>query len=109
MAHEVKLTHAALDQLDDIVSYIARDAPDRARQWRDRILNQIESLEHFPLRHGLAPEADVLGVPIHQMMFGSYRVLYAVTNQLVIVHGIRHGARRWLRSADLPIDLTRPD
>jgi len=68
------------------------------------MLDDIESLRHFPLRHGLAPEAQAVGVSLHQMMHGQYRVLYTLDNDIVIVHGVRHGARRPLRPDELPRD-----
>jgi mRNA-degrading endonuclease RelE of RelBE toxin-antitoxin system len=41
---------------------------------------------------------------LHQMMHGQYRILYTVDNDTVIVHGVRHGARRPLRPDDFPGD-----
>jgi plasmid stabilization system protein ParE len=102
MAHEVQITQRAYEQLDAIVDYISKDAPDRAHRWRERILIEIESLARFPLRHGLAPEAEAVGVRLHQVMFGVYRVLYTVDDSVVTVHGVRHGARRFLHSEELP-------
>jgi plasmid stabilization system protein ParE len=103
MEHEVRITRRAYDQIDEIVEYInSKNAPQAARRWRDRILEEFESLRRFPLRHGLAPEAQTVGLTLHQMMFGRYRVLYTVDSDLVVVHGVRHGARRPLRSDELP-------
>ena len=102
MDRSVLITQLAYDQLDKIVDHIAKDAPETARRWRDKILDDIDSLRHFPLRHGLAPEAQAVGVPLHQMMHGVYRVLYTVEESVVTVHGVRHGARRPLREDELP-------
>lgn len=102
MEHSVRLTQQAYDELDAIVSYISRDAPDTARRWRGAILRNIGTLRHFPLRHGLAPEAQAVGREVRQMMHGVYRVLYTVDAEAVTVHGIRHGARRPLRPGELP-------
>ena len=102
MEYSVELTQRAYDELDAIVDYIARQAPEAARRWRDAILRDMETLAYFPLRHGLAPEAQAVGADLHQMMFGVYRILYTVDEKQVTVHGIRHGARRPLRPDELP-------
>ena len=102
MAHNVQITRRAFDEIDESAAHIALDSPDAARRWRDRILDDIESLQNFPLRHGLAPEAEVVGVELHQMMHGPYRVLYTVNANEVTVHGIRHGARRPMLPEELP-------
>lgn len=65
-------------------------------------MRDIESLQHFPLRHGMAPEAEAAGVHVRQMMHGLYRILYTVDAETVTIHGIRHGARRPLRRGELP-------
>ncbi len=42
------------------------------------------------------------GAEVHQKMFGVYRILYTVKNDLVTIHGVRHGSRRPLHSDELP-------
>jgi hypothetical protein len=84
----------------------------RGLSWPTRLLqpvagatessNDIETLQHFPLRHGLAPEAAAVGIEVRQMMHGVYRILYTVDANVVTIHGIRHGARRPLRPDEIP-------
>ncbi|MGD9636036.1 MAG: type II toxin-antitoxin system RelE/ParE family toxin [Pirellulales bacterium] len=102
MAHSVRITQRAFEQIDAAAEYIALDSIEAARRWRDRLLLDIESLHHFPLRHGLAPEAEAIGAQVRQMMHGVYRILYTVDENVVTIHGIRHGARRPLRPDELP-------
>jgi plasmid stabilization system protein ParE len=102
MAHSVRITRRTYEQIDETATYIALDSPDAARRWRDKILLDIESLQNFPLRHAIAPEAEAVGVDVRQMMHGVYRILYTVDANVVTVHGIRHGARRPLRPDELP-------
>lgn len=105
MAHNVRITRRAYEQIDESAQYIAADSPNAARRWRDKILGDIEMLQHFPLRHGLAPEAAAVGVEVRQMMHGVYRILYTVDGNIVTIHGIRHGSRQSLQPDELP----RPD
>jgi plasmid stabilization system protein ParE len=102
MAIKVRISRQASEQIAAIADYIARDSPEASSRWRDRLLADIDSLRNFPLRHGLAPEAEAVGVQVHQMMHGWYRVLYTVDGDVVNVHIVRHGARHPLRSDELP-------
>jgi toxin ParE1/3/4 len=102
MAHSVRITKRAFEQIDAAAEYIALNSEEAARRWRDRLLRDIESLNHFPLRHGIAPEAEAVGAEVRQMMHGVYRILYTVDENVVTIHGVRHGARRPLRPDELP-------
>jgi len=102
LALSVRITRRAFEQIDESANHIALDSPEAARRWRDAILFDIESLQQFPLRHGLAPEAEAVGVELHQMMHGMYRILYTVDPHVVTIHGFRHGARRPMRPEELP-------
>jgi plasmid stabilization system protein ParE len=102
MAISIRITHRAYDDIDGIVGYIARDAPEAAKRWRKSILHRIGMLNVFPLKHGLAPEAYALGVSIRQTIHGDYRILYTVEEDALVVHGVRHSARQPLGPGDLP-------
>ncbi len=73
-------------------------------RWRDAVLSRIGALKHFPLRHGLSPEAQAVGRDIRQAIHGAYRILYMVNEREVVVLGVRHGARRLLRGDEFPND-----
>jgi plasmid stabilization system protein ParE len=102
MAHDIRITELAFLDIDEIVAHIAQNAALAAANWQDRILTKIESLQNFPLRHGLAPEAEAAGAEIRQTFLGVYRILYRVKASTVEVLGVRHGARLPLRPEELP-------
>jgi toxin ParE1/3/4 len=102
MAHEVRVTERAYLDIEEIFAHIAQDSLRAAVSWREGVLTKIESLEHSPRRHGLAPEADVMKSDIRQTFFGVYRVLYRVEESAVVVMGVRHGARLPMRPEELP-------
>ncbi len=102
MAFRVDVTEQAFQDIDAIFAYIADSSPQNAVRWRDQVLEKMQSLFYHPLRHGLAPEAQSVGVEVHQKMFGVYRILYTVTDDWVTIHGVRHGSRRPIHSEELP-------
>jgi plasmid stabilization system protein ParE len=104
MEGKVRLTDATYEQIDAIVTHIAKDSPTAATHWRVSLFREIESLTLYPLKHGLAPEAERAGTDLRQTFFGVYRILYRVRGEVITVHGIRHRRRRSLRRDEL-IDL----
>ena len=102
MADKVRLTDSAYKQIDFIVEHISKDSPDAAVRWRMKLFREIESLQHFPLKRGLAPEAERAGTDLRQTFYGMYRILYTVRDEFVTVHGVRHGRRQALRQKELP-------
>jgi toxin ParE1/3/4 len=102
MDHKVRITPEAEADLRSIGDYIARQAPDTAGRFIRSLRAQIATLRTFPTRHGIAPEAELAGVELRQMIFGMYRVLYTCDAETVTVHGVRHGARRPLQPEELP-------
>jgi plasmid stabilization system protein ParE len=102
MDHKVRITPEAEADLRAIGDYIAQQAPDTARRFIRSLRTQIATLQTFPDRHGQAPEAELAGIELRQMIHGMYRVLYTCDAETVTVHGIRHGARRPLRPEELP-------
>ncbi len=48
----------ALDDLDDIVRYIAKDSPYYAREFAERIFATSDRRNDFPYRSRFVPEAE---------------------------------------------------
>ncbi len=90
---EVHITDTAWDDLQAIAAYIAADQPVNAARWLDHLLELIETLSTMPERCPPAPEGPLEGVPTRNLTVGAYRVIFVVLNELVMVLGIRHGAR----------------
>jgi toxin ParE1/3/4 len=97
MEHSVRITPETEADLIAIGDFIAQDSPDNARRFLAKLRAHISTLKHFPARHGTAPEAEHAGVDLRQLIHGMYRVLYTFDDKQVIVHAVRHGARRPMR------------
>ena len=101
MKYKVRVTDRGMQEIQAAAEYIAQDSPEASQRWRRAIRERILGLNVFPLRYGMAPEAQDLEVSLRQMLFGSYRVLYTVTDKEVVVWGIRHSARQPIVPEDL--------
>ena len=89
----VEITARAERDILDTRDFITQDKPAAAIKWVREIKRQIRSLKTMPLRHEIIPEAQDLGVEYRHLIFGSYRTIYRVQDDRVIVLRVIHGAR----------------
>lgn len=73
----------SLERVEDITRYIAEDNPDAALRWVDDLFASVERLADFPKSGRMVPE---VGSPrIRELIFGTYRVIYSVKDQVDIL------------------------
>ena len=97
---------AARQALDDAIGHIAEDSRDAARRILTRALEAASTLTSFAERGRVVPE---LGDPaVREVFVYSYRLLYEIRNDTVVVIGFVHGARDfndWWRQSSLETPL----
>ena len=73
----------SLERVEDTARYIAEDNPDAAIRWIDNLFSTVERLADFPKSGRIVPE---VGSPrIRELIFGAYRVIYSVKDQVDIL------------------------
>ena len=88
---EVIWTTSARNELDDIVAYIAKDAPLSALAFLEEVLDTADSLTTLSERGRIVPEFQN---PLAREIFiKHYRLLYKIQDRAVYVLGLIHGAR----------------
>lgn len=95
MSFSVFLTDDAVQDLEDIVDYIAQhDLPDRADNVLDQIEKVVDSLVENPNRGAYPQELIGLGIKDYrEVFFKPYRILYRVTDENVYIMLIADGRR----------------
>lgn len=84
-------TAQALDDLDAVCLYIARDAPHIAQVFAARAFDAADRLADFPRSGRVVPE---VGRPeIREVFVYSYRIIYRYTGDAVAILTVHHGAR----------------
>ncbi len=104
MSHRVVVTKRAQRELDEATAWIAQHAPETSRRWFWGFIESLHSLQDNPTRCGLARENNVVSQEIRQLLYGrhrTYRAIYTVREDEVIVLAIRHTARQDLRADEL--------
>ena len=90
---KVNWTAAALEQLRDIHSFVARSSPQYASKVVDRLTRRSQQIASFPHSGRVVP--DVNDVNIREIMEGQYRIIYHLLEGDIDIIAVVHGARRW--------------
>lgn len=88
---EVRWTPQAADDLEAIFLFIARDAPQVAAAFADRVLRATDQLTHFAHLGRVVPELGIKN--IREIIVGSYRVIYRIRDEHVHIVTVHQGAR----------------
>ncbi|MBI5500274.1 MAG: type II toxin-antitoxin system RelE/ParE family toxin [Deltaproteobacteria bacterium] len=95
MAKRYRVDIAATAERDIVAirDHITVDNAVAAGKWVAAVTRQLASLESFPLRGAVIPEARFLGAEYRQLLYGSYRTIYRVEDDRGLVVRVLHGAR----------------
>ena len=96
MAQKIVWTSAAVEDLQSIFNFIARDSEENAASAIGQIMDSVELVSEFPFIGRIVPEYDE--VTVRETIVYSYRVVYHVRPGLITVVGVIHGARRLKRA-----------
>jgi len=88
---QVVWTDPALDHVEEIAVYIARDDPDAAARWTVELFDAVQRLADFPESGRAVPELATRGV--REVVVGAYRVFYRVDTAVEVL-SVRHGSRQ---------------
>jgi plasmid stabilization system protein ParE len=88
---KVRWTPQAYEDLEAICLFIARDSPQMAATFADRVVRGTDRLGDFPRIGRVVPEFGTEN--IREILIGSYRVVYRIKDEQVQLLTIRHGAR----------------
>lgn len=84
-------THQAIDDVEAIKAYIARDSARYAVFVAEEIVDAVDRLSAFPLSGRVVPE---LGrKTVREVIYGNYRIVYRVTESSIEVLTVFHGSR----------------
>lgn len=79
----------AIERVNEIADYIARDSPGAATKWVDRLFEKVQILRACPQSGRRVPECK--RDDIREIIFGNYRIIYRLETSRVSVLTVRHG------------------
>ncbi len=90
----------ALQRVREIADRISTDKPGAALRWAEDALDAVERLKEMLLSGRVVPELD--RHEIREIIFGSYRIVYRVAEDSVLILTLRHG-RQLLDETELDV------
>lgn len=84
-------TRQAVEDVEAIKAYVARDSERYAVLLAERLVAAIERVGLFPESGRAVPEVD--DVTLREVVYGNYRIVYRVLPEAVEVVTVYHGAR----------------
>jgi addiction module RelE/StbE family toxin len=102
----VKFLQTALDDLEEIVLYIAQDSPQSAVRLHDRVIARANELSNFPMIGMAVPDEKISQRGFRMIGVGGYILFYKVFEDKVVVLRVLHGKRDY---PHLLIDMPTED
>jgi plasmid stabilization system protein ParE len=101
MDYSITWSQLALNDLKDLVIFIARDDANAARKLGNRIINKVESISSFPEIGRIVPEFKSEG--IREILTKPYRIVYELDHEAKALAVLRiwHTSRSKLNDCDL--------
>jgi len=93
--YEVRFLQEALDDLEEIVLYIAHDSRAAALRMHDKIIEKVHDLSTFPKRGRLVPDKKMSEAGYRMLGIKPYIVFYRVIERNVFIYRVLHGATNY--------------
>jgi len=91
-AYDVRFLQEALDDLEEIILYIAQDSRKAAINMHDKIVNKANDLTIFPKRGRLVPDKKMAAAGYRMLGIKPYIAFYRIVEQNVFIYRVLHGA-----------------
>ena len=93
--YEVRFLQEALDDLEEIVLYIARDNSAAALRMHDEIIGIAEDLSVFPKRGRLVTDTRMRKSGYRTLLVKPYIAFYRIIGRNVFIYRVIHGATNY--------------
>ncbi len=100
MIYKVLIQPSAFQEIETSYRWMCDNlSPEVANNWYYDLQDAIASLQKFPNRCSMAPEAPVIGREIRQIWVGKrkkYRALFVIKEDVVAILHVRHSHQSYL-------------
>ena len=93
--YEVRFLQEALDDLEEIVLYIAGGSPTAALSMHDKIIEKANDLSLFPKRGRLVPNKKMSAAGYRMLGIKPYIAFYRIVDRNVFIYRVLHGATNY--------------
>jgi len=92
--YKINIAPEAAKEIEDIYLYIADDSPNNAAKWYFAIHDKINTLKDFPESCPIAYEDRFYDFQIRNLIFGNYRVIYRIQEDIIQILHVKHTAQQ---------------
>ena len=85
----------ALDDLEEIILYIAQDSRAAALRMHDTIIEKSNDIENFPKRGRLVPDRKMAAAGYRMLGIKPYIAFYRIVDRNVFIYRVLHGATNY--------------
>ena len=93
--YDVRFLQEALEDLEEIVLYIAQDSRQAALRMHDKIVEKANDLTIFPKRGRLVPDRKMSAAGYRMLGIKPYIAFYRVVDRNVFIYRVLHGATNY--------------
>ena len=93
--YEVRFLQEALEDLEEIVLYIAQDNTAAALRMHDEIIRKADDLTIFPKRGRLVPDKKMGSAGYRMLLINPYIAFYRIIDRSVFIYRVLHGATHY--------------
>ena len=101
----VRWSEPALEDMEGIRDYIAKDSTFYAQQFIERIFDAAKNLEKFPELGRTVPEAEETE-NVRELIFQGYRIIYLHQPEHIYIVAVMHGSRDLTGMENKPWDVS---
>jgi len=91
--YRLRYLPASQDDLVEIFDYIARDSPNRALSFVEKLDKRIGVLEQHPLLGRIPRHRKLRAYGYRVLIVDSYLVFYVIRGLIIEIHRVVHGSR----------------
>ncbi|WP_206812225.1 type II toxin-antitoxin system RelE/ParE family toxin [Paradesulfitobacterium ferrireducens] len=97
--NKIKYTPIAIDDMDEIFSYISKDNVTSAEILLEKITAGISRLDEFPNMGSVMSDEEytLVASGYRFIVIQPYLVFYRIIDDTIVIHRILHGRRDYLR------------
>jgi len=93
--HKVEFLQDALDDLEELIDFIAKNSISAAQKMHTKVMVKIKELEQFPRRGMPVPEPKMKEAGWRMLFIPPYVAFYREIESKVLVYRIFHGASNY--------------
>jgi len=93
--YDVQFLHEALDDLEEIVLYIAKNSGQAALCMHDKIIEKAKDLSIFPKRGRLVPDTKMAAAGYRMLGIKPYIAFYRIAGHKIFIYRVLHGAMNY--------------